>query len=179
MVRTVAACALLSCGVAGGVLAGEEPALRLQASAAGSPARLTIELFRWSSDPERDMVMSALSAPPAAATPAAAPAAPAGGRGRGGRGGAAAPPLSPIAKLTLAIKAAPSLGYIWGDGPTGYSIKYAWQSVPDRVVFVTDRRVGAHIVPVPAASAGSPEMEFTVIEARTDGKGAARLEVTR
>lgn len=192
--RTFAACAVLSLSVAGSVLYGEEPALTLRASAAGSPARLTIELLRWSSDAERDMVTAALAAltaapaKPAAPAPAApaVPAAPAGGRGRGGRG--AAPPPSPMAKLTAAIKAAPTLGFIWGDGPTGYAIKYAWRSAApapsgvdgqDRLVFVTDRRLGAHIMPVPAAAGGSSEMEFTVIEARTDGKGAAQLEVTR
>ena len=178
----VAACAFLSWSVAGGVLDGEEPALRLRASAPGAPAALAIELFRWSSDAERDMVMSALSAPPASPAPAAPPAAPAAGRGRGGRG-AAASPLSPIAKLTAAIKAAPTLGFIWGEGPTGYSIKYAWRTTPvdgqERIVFVTDRRLGGHVLPAAVASTGSTDMDFTVIEARTDGKGAARLEVTR
>jgi hypothetical protein len=90
--------------------------------------------------------------------------------------------------LTGAITAAPTLGYIWGDGPTGYAIKYAWRTTPvagqpvvgqDRIVFVIDRRVGAHILPMPPAPAGPTDMEFTVIEVRTDGKGAARLEVTR
>jgi hypothetical protein len=59
-----AAVALLFWSVASGVLDAEEPALRLRATATGSPTRLTIDLFRWSSDAERDMVMSALSAPP-------------------------------------------------------------------------------------------------------------------
>ena len=138
------------------------------------------------------MMTSALAAPltPAPSAPPAAPAAPAGGgRGRGGRGGA--PPPSPMAKLTAAIKAAPTLGYLWGEGPTGYSIKYAWRSVPadgpalsraegpERIVLITERRLGAHILPTPPAATGSTEQEFTVIEARTDAKGAARLEVTR
>jgi hypothetical protein len=198
VMRTLAASVILWWSVASGVLDAEDPVLSLRAGV-GSPAGLTIELFRWSSDAERDMVMSALSAPltPPPGSPSAAPptpAGPAGGRGRGGRGGA--PPPSPMAKLTAAIKAAPTLGYIWGQGPTGYAIKYAWRIAPvdgqplpgpalsrvegqDRVVFVTDRRLGAHIMPVPAAPAGSTEVEFTVIEARTDGKGFARLEVTR
>ena len=183
LIGAVAAHALLWCAVASGVLIAEEPVLRLRAPAVGAQAGLTIELFRWSSDAERDMVTSARSAPAAPSAPpvASAPAPPAGGRGRGGRGGAA--PLSAIAKLTAAVKAAPTLGFIWGEGPTGYSIKYAWRTTPvdghERIVFVTDRRLGAHVLPAAVASTGSTDMDFTVIEARTDGKGAARLEVTR
>ena len=60
------------------------------------------------------------------------------------------------------------MGFIWGDGPTGYSIKYAWRApMPDgreRIVLVTERRLG---------SDGAPgEAEYTVIEMRVDGKGA-------
>src|SRR5688572_10768005 len=130
--RTLAASVILSWSVASDALDAEDPMLSLLATF-GSLIALTIELFRWSSDGERDMVMSALSAPlaPTAASPSAVPptpAGPAGGRGRGGRGGA--PPPSPMAKLTAAIKAAPTLGYIWGQGPTGYAIKYAWRIAP-------------------------------------------------
>ena len=168
---------------------GAGPALKLKASVIGpgTPvAPMTIELFRWSSDAERAPLLTALAAPPPA--PSSAPAAPAAGRAgraaRGGRGaGAAAPPQSPLERLTTAIKAAPTVGFIWGDGPTGYSIKYAWRSVspstPERVVLVTDRRLGASATSWPAASALSAEAlakaganaEFTVVEMRLDGKG--------
>jgi hypothetical protein len=157
------------------VIVGEEPALKLRAVAIGtSQAPLTIELFRWSTEAERAPLLAALSAPP---PPPAAPPAPAGGRaGRGGRGGrGAAPPLSPLARLTAAVKTAPTLGYIWSDGVTGYSIKYAWRSPStdgtERIVLATDRRLGAHApdwVPVSGTAADS---DFTVIEMRIDGKG--------
>ena len=53
-----------------------------------------------------------------------------------------------MARLTAAVKAAPTVGFIWGDGPTGYSIKYAWRSPStdgrERIVLVTERRIGAH-----------------------------------
>ena len=70
---------------------------------------------------------------------------------------AAAPPPSPLARLTAAVKAAPTVGFIWGDGVTGYSIKYAWRrlarAATERIVLVTDRRLGAH-APRLASGAG-------------------------
>jgi hypothetical protein len=71
------------------------------------------------------------------------------------------------------VKAAPTLGYIWGEGPTGYSIKYAWRSADagSRIVLVTERRLGAH-QPLGGAVAPAPaDAEFTVIEMRFDAKG--------
>jgi hypothetical protein len=167
-------------------IAGEEPALRLRAALSGTTqTALTIEVHRWSTDAERSPLMTALTPPPAApaaAVPAAA--APAGRAGRaGGRGGrGAAAPLTPAERLTAAVKAAPTVGFIWGDGPTGYSIKYAWKSaLPDgreRIVLVTDRRLGAHATSWPAATGLSAEAlakagdaEFTVMEMRIDAKG--------
>ena len=109
--------------ISAAIVSGEDGALSLRASVIGAAQSdpLTVELYRWSTDAERAPMMTALSAPPPAP---AAPAAPAGGRagrgGRGGRGAAAAPPLSPLARLTASVKAAPTLGYIWSGGPTGY-----------------------------------------------------------
>jgi hypothetical protein len=83
--------------------------------------------------------------------------------------------LSPAARLTAAVKAAPTVGFIWGDGPTGYSIKYAWRSssanAPERVVLVTDRRLGANATSWPAPAPLAADTEFTVVEMRIDGKG--------
>ena len=163
-------------GLAAEAPAEAAPALKLKASVigAGAPAApMTIELFRWSTDVERAPLIAAL-APPPPAQPSAAPAAPAGRAGRAGRGGrAAAPPPSPRERLTTAIKAAPTVGFIWSDGPTGYSIKYAWRSAspntPERVVLVTDRRLGANAPSWPTAS--TTDVEFTVVEMRIDGKG--------
>ena len=166
---------------------GAAPALKVKASVigAGAPtAPLTIELFRWSTDVERAPLLAALSAPPPA-PPSAAPAAPAGRAGRAGRGGRAggAPPLSPLERLTNAIKAAPTVGFIWSDAPTGYSIKYAWRASPapsrvegspnspERVVLVTERRLGANATSWPAPVASAVDAQFTVVEMRMDGKG--------
>jgi hypothetical protein len=174
-----------------GVAAADNAALTLRATLVGATAGapLTIELLRWSTDAERAPLLTALAAPPA---PPAAPAAPegrAGGRagGRGGRGAGrgAAPPASPAARLSTAVKAAPTVGFIWGDGPTGYSIKYAWRSSSsdgrERIVLATDRRLGAHSPhwsQAPAVRAeeigkagAEADAEFTVIELRVDGNG--------
>jgi hypothetical protein len=158
-----------------------EPVLTLRAVGVGTTeVPLTIEVFRWSSDAERSPLIAALAPAPA---PPAAPAAAteAGGRagrgggGRGGRGRGAAAPVDPMARLAAAVKAAPTVGFVWGDGVTGYSIKYAWRAPAadagtERIVLVTDRRLGAHAPgwsPPPAADA-----EFTVIEMRVAAKGA-------
>ena len=193
--RMIAVATALSLGV---VVISAETALTLRASVVGaaSGAPLTIELLRWSTDAERAPLLTALNPPPPPRAPAeAAPGAPAaagrGGRaaaGRGGRGGgrggggAAAPPASPAVRLSAAVKAAPTVGFIWGDGPTGYSIKYAWRSTSsdgrDRIVLVTDRRIGAHAStwPQPSeaavkAGAAADDVEYTVVEIRVDGKG--------
>jgi hypothetical protein len=163
-------------------------ALKLKAiviGAGAATAPLTIELFRWSTDVERAPLLAALSAPPPT-PPSAAPAAPAGRAGRaGGRGGrAAAPPPTPRERLTTAIKAAPTVGFIWSDGPTGYSIKYAWRAsrvevspnTPERVVLVTDRRLGANATSWPAPAAAAADSEFTVVEMRIDGKGVGEAK---
>jgi hypothetical protein len=173
----------LACVVAAGPAFADGLELKLRAHAIGNAAStppLTIELFRWSSDSERAPLVAALTAPPPAPT-AAAPAA--GRAGRGGRGGRGAPPpLSPAARLTAAIKAAPTCGFIWGDGPTGYSIKYAWRSTsPDggeRIVLVTDRRLGAH-TPLWQSMPGAPaDAEFTVIEMRIGVKGTGEAKAS-
>ena len=51
-------------------------------------------------------------------------------------------------RLDGCISRAPTLGYIWTNDVTGYSIKYAYHaSMPDgseRIILATDRRLGAY-----------------------------------
>ena len=153
-------------------VAAEDAVLSLRAKVvqATTGGALSVTVYRWSTDAERAPLLTALSAPPPA-PPAPAPAA--GGRaaGRGGRGGGrGTPPPTPIERLATAVKAAPTLGYIWGDGVTGYSIKYAWRSA-GRVVLVTERRFGAHAPEWGLATGTGPEAEFTVIELHLDTAG--------
>lgn len=181
--RAGAALAALCAVYAGADMRADTPALTLRATMVGAPSTgntLSIELFRWSTDEERAPLLTATAAlnrPPA---PPSADQVPAGRAGRGGRGGArgrAAAPPSPLAQLTGAIKAAPTVGFIWGEGVTGYSVKYAWRAAqPDgsqRIVLVTDRRLGADSASEPPAAT---EPEFTVLEMRIDGKGSGEAK---
>jgi len=180
-VRVAAALSLALFAV--GAASAEDAVLNLRASvvSVATGGALTITLFRWSTDAERAPLLTALSERPVAARGAGGPQGlplregappPAGrtaGRGRGGRG---APPPSPAERLAAAVKGAPTLGYIWGEGVTGYSIKYAWRSpAADRVVLVIDRRLGAH-APEWKLAATAPEADFTVLELHLDGAGA-------
>jgi len=159
----------------------------------GKPVSIT--LLRWSTDEERAAVVAALNAPPA--PPAAAAPAPAedaagagtaerggtaaGGRaGRGGRGGRgrgeAAAPATPIAALTAALGKAPTLGYIWTDEVTGYSIKYAHRAPSadggQRIILATNRVLGAQSPGWKPIGTESPaDYEFTLIELRLNAKG--------
>jgi hypothetical protein len=145
----------------------------------GTPVKITI--FRWSTEDERRPIVTALAAPPAQPSEVAQNAARAGaarGRGAAGRGrgraGAAAPPLTPIAAFTAALGRVPTVGYLWTNDITGYSIKYAWHAaLPDgteRVVLVADRRLGAYTA---AWTTSTPDTDytFTLIELRAGPKG--------
>ena len=159
--------------VAGTTSSGDAAALSLHASMAttASAGALTITLSRWSTDGERAPLIAAFAAPPPAPAKPAVPVAAAGrGRGRG-----APPPPSPLARLSTAVKAAPTLGYIWTGGVTGYSIKYAWRSPgtaeTERIVLIVDRRLDSQAPDSVAASDAAADASFTMIEMRIDRQG--------
>ena len=164
---------------------GDAAALTLRAvytSGAAEGTALEIALFRWPTDAERAPLLAALSAPPTSPPEPPAPP-PAGRAGRGGRGGRGpAPPLSPMARLEAAIKAAPTCGYIWGEGVTGYSIKYAWQSPlsegTGRIILIADRRVGASLGSSGLTPVNPTDGDFTLIEVRLDNKGAGEAKAS-
>jgi hypothetical protein len=146
---------------------------------AGTP--VSIKILRWSTEDERRPILTALAAPPAQPSDVAQNAARAGAaRGRGaagrgrGRGGAALAPLTPIAAFTAALGRVPTVGYLWTNDITGYSIKYAWHApLPDggdRIVLVSDRRLGAY---TSAWKTSTPDTDysFTLIELRVGPKG--------
>ncbi len=175
--------AALAIALAAPVADAAGSAVKLHATVVGAPNEgpLTIEVSRWSTDDERAPLLAALAPlPPARASNP--PAAGAAGRGRAGRGGrgAAAPPADPLTRLTAAIRGAPTVGYVWTSGITGFSIRYAWRApaadVGERIVLVTDRRLGANSPGWPAPSGGPADAEFTVLEMHlaTTGAGEAR-----
>ncbi len=146
----------------------------------GTPVKVTI--LRWSTEDETRPIVTALAAPPAQPSEAARANA-AAGRGRGaagrgrGRGAAPAAPLSPIDAFAAALRRAPTVGYIWTNGITGYSIKYAWHMPlgdgAERVILASDRRLGAYENAwKPAAAGPETEYTFTLIELRVGPKGA-------
>jgi hypothetical protein len=158
--------------------------LDLQATSANARepgSQVRVRIGRWSTAEERDAVVTALNTPappPTAAPPGAANRTAAAGGGRGGRGagrGRGEAP-NPIAGMTAAIGAAPTIGYIWTDEVTGYSIKYAFRdALPgggDRIILATDRRLGAYTPGwQPVATTPATPYEFTLIEIRLDPKG--------
>jgi hypothetical protein len=85
-------------------------------------------------------------------------------------------PLTPIQAFTAALQKAPTVGYIWTNDVTGYSIKYAWHATaPDgteRIVLATDRRLGAYSSDWNPKAGGTPtDYEFTLLELHLDAKG--------
>ena len=152
----------------------------------GAPVK--IRILRWSTDEERAPIVAALNPAaqrggslPAAAgrnpNPAEAGRGAAAGRGRGRGRGAPAAPLTPIAAFTVALGRAPTLGYIWTNDITGYSIKYAWHAPTsdggERIVLATNRRLGEYSQAwtLPAGTAPT-DYEFTLIELHLGAKGA-------
>ena len=151
----------------------------------GSQVRLRIS--RWSTDEERRAIVASMTPPPpdTAPPPPGAAARTAAGAGRGdARGGAGrgagrgrGAPASPIAGLTAAIAAAPTVGFIWTDEVTGYAIKYAYRTPTpnggERIILATDRRLGAYTGGWrPVAATPVTDYEFTLFEIRMDAKGS-------
>ena len=197
--------------------AGQTPILRFTATTdnvSGAPDSIRIDVQRWSTDAERDQLVSAWTSPAsstrggrggrgAAADPAPDPAAVEndaanGGRGaagRGGRGGRGArggnagapeaPPPTPENSLTAALATAPVLGHLWSSEVAGYSLRYAVRLVePDggeRVILITDRRLGAwNDLWKPAGAGPATNYEFSAIELRLNskGEGVGKLSLT-
>jgi hypothetical protein len=173
------------------------PILRLTATPAnvsGPRDPIRIELFRWSTDAERDQLLAAWTNPvaprragrgrgPDPNDPANAPDpnGPQGRAGRGGRGrGSEAQPQAPPkpeSSLATALGNAPTLGYLWSSEVAGYSLRYAVrlpeQDGKDRIVLITDRRLGAwNDLWKPAGPAPASDYEFSVIEIRLNSGGA-------
>ena len=104
-----------------------------------------------------------------------------GAGGRGGRGGgaAAAPRPTPESSLTAALGRVPTVGYLWSSEVAGYSlhsaVKLAGSDGGERIILITDRRLGAsNDLWKPA----STNYEFSVIELRSNSKGEGEGKIT-
>ena len=169
----------------------------------GAHDSIRIDVLRWSTDAERDQLLTAWTNPGAPAPggrgrgraaidesdPAFAGLAPptpgrgAGGRGgRGGRGAPEAPKQTPESSLTAALGAAPTVGRLWSSEVAGYSLRYAVKlAEPDageRIVLITDRRLGGWNDLWKPVAGTTTNYEFSVIELRLNSKGEGECKVS-
>lgn len=154
------------------------------ANVSGAPDSIRIEILRWSTDAEREKLMDAwmLKTPPPAR----------GGRGAGraaGRAGrgvseAPAPKPTPEAMLAKALQESSTVGYLWSREVAGYAIRYAARTAnPDgseRILLITQRRLGAVNDLWKPAGAETPAYDFSVIELhlKTNGEGEGKTSLS-
>jgi hypothetical protein len=97
-----------------------------------------------------------------------------GGKGKGGAG-ADAPPVTPEGSLASAIEAAPAVGRLWSSEVAGYSLRYAARIADpaggERILLVTNRRLGAWNDLWKPAGGSPTNYEFSVIELRLNAQG--------
>ena len=153
------------------------------ANVSGAPDTIRIDILRWSTDAERDKLMDAWMLKTANAGRGGEGR---GGRGRAGRGGgeaSAAPKPTPEAMLAKALQQATTLGYLWSREVSGYAIRYAGKFAnadgSERIVLITQRRLGAVNDLWKPAAGEEPAYDFSVIELRVkangDGEGKISL----
>lgn len=153
------------------------PVLRLTATSAnvtGAPDSIRIDILRWSTDAEREKLMSAWNLKGGTVvrgTPGRA-----GGRGGRGAPEADASPPTPDAALSSALKTTATVGYLWSSEVAGYALRYAGQVTGadglERIILVTHRRLGAVNELWKPTGGGSPApYDFSVIELRVNKKG--------
>ena len=172
------------------------------ANVGGAPDSIRIDLFRWSTDAERDQLVSAWNMTGAGAGAgrgggrgAGRGAGRGGGAGRSGRSGAGADPApdpdavdagrgggteeappTPESTLAKALKQATTVGYLWSSEVAGYAVRYAAKLTgadgADRIILITERRLGATNDLWKPAGTGAPNAyDFSVIELRVNAKG--------
>jgi hypothetical protein len=103
--------------------------------------------------------------------------------GGGGRGGAGAAEVTPASSLAAALQNGPIVGYLWTTETIGYAIRYAYHlplaNGGERVILITDRRVGAsNALWKPAGTALPTNFEFSLIELRLNAKGEGEGKVS-
>ncbi len=95
---------------------------------------------------------------------------------RQGRHAAASAPLTPEASLSAALDSAATVGYVWATEVSGYAIRYAGRTQAadgsQRIVLITQRRLGAMNHSWDPAAGEANKYPFSVIEFRLDAKSA-------
>jgi hypothetical protein len=146
------------------------------ANVSGAPDAIRIDILRWSTDAEREKLMDAWMLKTANAGRAGR----GGGRGAGraGRGASEAPPAAkstPEGMLAKALQESTTVGYLWSREVAGYAIRYAGKAAnPDgseRIVLITQRRLGAVNDLWKPAGTETPGYDFSVIELRVKANG--------
>jgi len=157
------------------------------ANVANAPEPVRFEITRWSSDQERDRLLAAYQL--RSNNTKGGDKGDKGGKGKaGGRGPAPETndPITPDVSLAKALEGAPTVGYIWSSEISGYAIRYAGRVTSadgsQRVILITQRRLGAVNQRWNPATGTPNKLEFSVIELRLNsinmGEGKASLTGT-
>jgi hypothetical protein len=161
------------------------PVLSLAAitdNVSGARDSIRIDVLRWSNDAERDRLLAAWNqavAPPKAAAPETGKA----GKAAGKAAPAPASRATPESALTAALDKAPSVGHLWSSEIAGYSLRYAVrlaeQDGGERIVLITERRLGAwNDLWKPAGAGAATNYEFSVVELHLNAKGEGEGKVS-
>jgi hypothetical protein len=155
------------------------------ANVSGAPDAIRINILRWSTDAERDKLMDAwmLKTPSPARGGRGGPGRGVGRAGRGGAEATPAPKPTPEAMLAKALQESATVGYLWSREVAGYAIRYAGRVADadgaERIVLITQRRLGAVNDLWKPVGAESPAYDFSVIEVHLkpngEGEGKASL----
>lgn len=142
----------------------------------GAPDAIRIDILRWSTDAEREKLMDAWLLKTASAGRGGRGSGRGAGRaGRGGSEAAPAPKPAPEAMLAKALQESTTVGYLWSREVAGYAIRYAGRVAnPDgseRIVLITQRRLGAVNDLWKPAGTEMPAYDFSVIELRVKANG--------
>lgn len=156
------------------------------ANVSGAPDAIRINILRWSTDAERDKLMDAWMLKTPAPVRGGRGGAAGRGAGRAGRGGGeATPPPKPTPEgmLAKALQQSETVGYLWSREVAGYAIRYAGRVAnPDgseRIVLITQRRLGAVNDLWKPVGAESPAYDFSVIELhlKPNGEGDGKTSL--
>jgi hypothetical protein len=162
-------------------LAAQTPIRRFTATTDnvhGTPDSIRIDVLRWSTDAERDQLMSAwnMTNGPGRTGRGDGRGAGRGGRGAGRGRGEETPAQTPESSFADALQRAATVGYLWSSEVEGYALRYAGKlALPDRrerIIVITDRRLGALTDPwTPVGRVPPNSYTFSVIELRVNSKG--------